>query len=52
MHASGSGDTVPIGPLLEDKTLVNGQPAVYVCENYTCQAPVTEPSALEQQLRD
>ena len=33
-------------PLLEGKTLVKGQPAVYVCENYTCKAPVTEPSQL------
>ncbi len=52
MHSTGSDDVARIGPLLEDKTLVNGQPAVYVCQNYTCQSPVTDPVALQQQLRD
>jgi uncharacterized protein YyaL (SSP411 family) len=28
-------------PLLAGKHLVDGQPAVYICENFACQAPVT-----------
>ena len=52
MHASGSGYGVALGPLLEDKALVNGQPAAYVCQNYTCRAPVSDPLVLEQQLRE
>ena len=28
-------------PLLEGRSLVEGQPAAYVCENYTCRLPVT-----------
>jgi hypothetical protein len=41
--AVGSSDEVP---LLAGKTLVHGQAAVYVCERFACQAPVTDPAAL------
>ncbi len=41
--AFGPSDEVP---LLEGKDFVDGRPAVYVCENFACKQPVTEPAAL------
>ena len=40
--AFGPSDEVP---LLEGKGLVDGKPAVYVCENFACQAPITSNEA-------
>ena len=37
--------------LLKNRQMINQQPTVYVCENYTCLAPVTEPAALRAQLQ-
>jgi hypothetical protein len=60
MHAAPPGAVLALGlsehgesgiPLLADRPLVSGAPTVYVCRNFTCQLPVTTPSALRETLR-
>jgi uncharacterized protein YyaL (SSP411 family) len=48
LAAGPAGATEP--PLLDARTEVGGEPAAYVCEGFTCQLPVTDPSALRHQL--
>jgi len=49
--ALGAQDTQPAAiPLLQDRGLVKGRAAAYVCRDFTCQAPTTEPEVLQTQL--
>ena len=51
--AAGSPDdaaAVEAAPLLEDRPLVDGAPAAYVCRAFACRAPVTTPEALRAEL--
>jgi hypothetical protein len=45
--AFGPADGVP---LLAGKELVDGKPAVYVCERFACQAPVSDAEKLSKTL--
>jgi len=38
-------------PLLANRATVDGRPAAYVCENFTCRLPVTAPDELLAELR-
>jgi uncharacterized protein YyaL (SSP411 family) len=44
--AVGDPATPPAVPLLQDRPLVSGAPAAYVCRHFTCDAPTTDPAAL------
>ena len=44
VFASGSGSDIA---LLRDRPMVDGKPTVYVCENFACKQPVTDPAAFD-----
>ena len=37
-------------PPIKDKVAVQGKPTVYICENYTCKAPITDLEDLRRAL--
>ena len=47
-----SGESASAIPLLEEKNRIGGLPTAYVCRNYVCNLPVTEPAALAAQLAE
>jgi len=48
LAAADPGDAVAISeiPLLTGRTLIDDMPTAYLCEDFTCQAPMTDPHAL------
>ncbi|HET8980659.1 MAG TPA: thioredoxin domain-containing protein, partial [Solirubrobacteraceae bacterium] len=49
--AGGTGGDEDEVPLLEGRTPVGGRAAAYVCERFSCQAPVTDAGELAAALR-
>jgi len=43
--------TFPEGHPMHGKTMLNGQPTVYICQRQTCSAPITNPVTLSQMLQ-
>ncbi len=48
-HDPDESTTIDI-PLLRSRGMIGNKPTVYVCERYVCQAPITDPNALETLL--
>jgi uncharacterized protein len=47
---AGGPEGADVPPLLTGRTEVEGKAAAYVCEHFTCKAPVTDPQALAKLL--
>ncbi len=47
---AGVGPMADLPGLLQNRKAVNDQPTAFVCENFTCQAPVTDPEDFAEQL--
>jgi uncharacterized protein YyaL (SSP411 family) len=48
--AEGQKHLAQVNDAIGAMSPVNGKPAAYVCENFTCQAPVTDPKQLAELL--
>jgi uncharacterized protein YyaL (SSP411 family) len=43
---AGGSEGAAVPPLLKHRTAIDGMAAAYVCQRFTCKAPVTDPQAL------
>lgn len=50
--AAGSGEDALAVPLLAGRSMLNGLPTAYLCERFSCQAPVVDAAELRQLLAD
>ncbi|TEX52122.1 MAG: hypothetical protein B7C55_02140 [Actinomycetales bacterium mxb001] len=54
--STAPGAAVAVGPpgssvpVLRDRSLINGAPAVYICRHFTCDAPLTSPEEAARAL--
>lgn len=50
VHAPGDVGIEELVPFLGKQTMIDGKPTAYVCENYVCKLPTTDPTVLEKRL--
>jgi uncharacterized protein YyaL (SSP411 family) len=48
--AGDTGENADFIPLLRERSMIDGKPTVYVCENFACQKPVATAEELREQL--
>ncbi len=51
LHPPSDGAIEALVPFLKKQTMRDGKPTVYVCENYVCKLPTSEPEQLEKLLK-
>jgi uncharacterized protein YyaL (SSP411 family) len=51
VYAFGDGASQSELAVLQGKTLVDGEPAVYICEGFVCRVPLTDAVAVAEALR-
>ncbi len=49
--ARGLPDTPDVPALLQDRPVIDGRTTAYVCRDFSCDLPTTDPTGLAQQLR-
>lgn len=49
--AAGSPSTPSLLPLLKNRPPVSGMPTLYICRNYTCRQPITDPHLVAEALQ-
>jgi uncharacterized protein YyaL (SSP411 family) len=47
---AGGPEGIDVPPLMAGRVAVDGEAAAYLCEGFSCRAPVTAPSDLEEEL--
>ncbi|MGH2772250.1 MAG: thioredoxin domain-containing protein, partial [Actinomycetota bacterium] len=50
LAGAGNGDGSLESPMLEGKQASEGEPTAFVCENYSCKSPTTDPAELVRHL--
>ena len=50
LHSPDDSAVEALVPFLKQQTMINSTPTAYVCENYVCKLPTSDPNRLQQLL--
>ena len=48
--SNDEGEVEEVSPLAEGKKALEGKATAYICQNYTCKEPITDPEELKSAL--